>query len=943
MALKAAISIRGAREHNLKGVDLDIPRDRLVVITGISGSGKSSLAFDTIYAEGQRRYVESLSAYARQFIEQMQKPDVDSIEGLPPTISIEQRSGRATPRSTVATMTEVYDYLRLLFARVGEPFCYRCSRPISQQTPDQVIDDILEMPEGRRLALLSPLVRGKKGQHKDVFARVRREGFVRVRVDGEIIDLKDVVTLDKGRKHEIEVVVDRLEVDRSQRRRLADSVETALKLGDGLLVAAWEGGEKLYSTQYACPFCGVSFGELQPRLFSFNSPYGACPTCDGLGARLELDEDLIVPDKSLSLRDGAIEPWRRLGKRMTIRYNRRLREFCEMFGVRNGTPFEKIDPELRRILLHGTTQEDEKRTGFWFEGVIPSLMHRFEVTESEFVKHRIMGYMNELPCPSCGGRRLRPEALSVRVGDRNIHDICSMTIGAARDFFQNLSLGKEREAVARLVLKEIRSRLQFLSDVGLSYLTLDRKSSTLSGGEAQRIRLASQVGSGLVGVCYVLDEPTIGLHERDNERLLGTLRRLRDLGNTVIVVEHDEETIRAADHLVDVGPGAGSHGGEIVAQGTIRDLVAKPRSVTGRFLSGEERIGLPAARRSGIGAAIEILGARENNLKGIDVRIPLGCFVCVTGVSGSGKSTLVVEVLRKALARLLHGAKEKPGAHDRIVGASQIDRVIEIDQSPIGRTPRSNPATYTGAFDEIRRHFAMTKEAKARGYAPGRFSFNVKGGRCEACEGQGTKVIEMHFLPDVYVTCEECRGRRYNRETLEIKFKGKDISEVLDMPVEEALAFFSNFPKLRRILETLDDVGLGYMHVGQASTTLSGGEAQRVKLAAELGKVSTGRALYILDEPTTGLHFADIKKLLAVLDRLVSLGNTVVVIEHNMHVIKTADWIIDLGPEGGERGGDVVAVGPPEKVAENPRSFTGQCLRRYLAPRTVNVFATQKR
>jgi excinuclease ABC subunit A len=945
MPANTTISIRGAREHNLKGVDIDLPRDRLVVVTGLSGSGKSSLAFDTIYAEGQRRYVESLSAYARQFLEQMQKPDVESIEGLPPTISIEQRSGHATPRSTVATITEIYDYLRLLFARVGEPYCYKCSRPIEQQTTEQVVEDILGMPEGTRLSLLAPLVRGKKGHHKDVFARVRREGFVRVRVDGQVMDLKDVLTLDKNRKHEIEVVVDRLEVDRSQgRRRLADSVETALKLGEGLLLAVREGGEKLYSTLYACPFCGLSFGELQPRLFSFNSPYGACATCDGLGTRLELDEDLIVPDKAASLRDGAIEPWRRMGKRMTIRYNRRLREFCEMFGVRNGTAFEKIPAEPRRILLHGTTPEDEKRLGFWFEGVIPSLMHRFEVTESEFVKHRIMGYMTELPCPSCGGKRLRPEALSVRLGGRNIHEVSSMTIEAARAFFQDLPLGKERQAIARLVLREVRNRLQFLADVGLSYLTLDRKSSTLSGGEAQRIRLASQVGSGLVGVCYVLDEPTIGLHERDNERLLGTLLRLKDLGNTVIVVEHDEDTIRAADHIVDVGPGAGLHGGEIVAQGAIRDLVAEPRSITGKFLSGEEEIALPASRRRGTGGpGIEIRGARENNLKNVDVRLPLGCFVGVTGVSGSGKSTLVDEILHKALARLLHGSKVKPGAHDRVVGASQIDKVIEIDQSPIGRTPRSNPATYTGAFDEIRRHFAMTREAKARGYAPGRFSFNVKGGRCEACEGQGTKVIEMHFLPDVYVTCEECKGRRYDRETLEVKFKGKDISEVLGMPIEEALAFFANIPKLQKILETLDDVGLGYMHVGQASTTLSGGEAQRIKLAAELGKVSTGRTLYILDEPTTGLHFADIKKLLAVLNRLVDLGNTVVVIEHNMHVIKTADWIVDLGPEGGERGGEVVAAGPPEKVAECPRSHTGHYLRRYLAPRTAIGDAARQR
>jgi excinuclease ABC subunit A len=734
------------------------------------------------------------------------------------------------------------------------------------------------------------------------------------------------------------VVVDRVVLEKPQvRRRLADSVETALKLGEGLLILAGDSGDRLFSTLYACAFCGLSFGELQPRLFSFNSPYGACATCDGLGTRLELDPDLIVSDPKRTLKDGAIEPWRRLGKRMTIRYNRRLREFCEMFGVKPGAAFEKIEEEKRRILLQGTTPEQEKRWKFWFEGVIPSLMHRFKTTESEFIKQRIMGYMTESPCPACAGKRLRPEALSVRVGEKNIHDVATLTIDAARAFFLDLPLRREEQIIARLVLKEIRSRLQFLVDVGLSYLTLDRKSSTLSGGEAQRIRLASQVGSGLVGVCYVLDEPTIGLHERDNHRLLETLFKLRDLGNTVIVVEHDEETIRAADHVVDVGPGAGLHGGEIVAQGTMAEIVAEKRSITGRFISGEEEIPLPAKRRKPDGPAVEIRGARENNLKKIDVRIPLGCFVAVTGVSGSGKSTLVDDILHRALARQLMGAKDKPGAHDKVMGASHLDKIIEIDQSPIGRTPRSNPATYTGAFDEIRGLFAMAKESKARGYLPGRFSFNVKGGRCEACEGQGTKLIEMHFLPDVYVVCEECKGRRYNKETLEIKFKGKEISEVLEMPIEEALQFFANFPKLERVLRTLDDVGLGYMHTGQASTTLSGGEAQRVKLAAELGKASTGRTLYILDEPTTGLHFADIKKLLTVLQRLVELGNTVLVIEHNMHVIKTADWIIDLGPEGGEGGGQVVVAGSPERVTAHSSSYTGQFLKRYLEKKPLPV------
>ncbi len=933
MDSKNAIVIRGARQHNLKGVSLSIPRDRLVVITGLSGSGKSSLAFDTIYAEGQRRYVESLSAYARQFLEQLQKPDVESIEGLPPTISIEQRAGHATPRSTVATGTEIYDYLRLLFARVGHPACYKCGRPIAQQTPDQIVDALLAIPQGSKLVLLAPLVRGKKGAHRDIFDRVRREGFVRVRVDGKIEELKDVLTPDKNKKHEIEAVVDRLVVEPGLgRRRLADSVETALKLGEGLLIAAIDGKDKLFSETYACPWCGLSFGEMQPRLFSFNSPYGACPTCDGLGTRPEIDEDLVVPDKTKSLKDGAIEPWRKLGRRMTIRYGRRLREFCDLFGVKPGVPFETIGAEARRILMHGTTPDDEKRRNAWFEGVIPSLLHRFEHTESDFIKRRILGYMSELPCPDCQGRRLRPEALSVRVGEKNIDEIARMTIASASAFFDALELSKEERTIARLILREIRSRLQFLVDVGLDYLTLDRRSSTLAGGEAQRIRLASQVGSGLVGVCYVLDEPTIGLHERDNRRLLDTLEKLRDLGNSVIVVEHDEETIRLADHLVDIGPGAGLHGGEVVAQGGIEDLVAEPRSITGRYLGGAEEIPIPGGRRDlRTGRAIEVRGARENNLKDLTVRCPLGGLIGVTGVSGSGKSTLVQEILYKGLSRLLQGGREKPGAHDRITGYTSLEKVVVIDQSPIGRTSRSNPVTYTGVFDEIRKLYAMTRESRARGYAPGRFSFNLKGGRCDACEGQGTKVIEMHFLPDVYVMCEECKGRRYNRETLEVKYKGKDIAEVLDLPIEQALEFFANFPKIHRTLRTLDDVGLGYMAAGQSSTTLSGGEAQRVKLASELGRVSGGHALYILDEPTTGLHFADIKKLLSVLGRLVDAGNTVVIIEHNMHVIKTVDWIIDLGPEGGDGGGRVVAQGTPEEIARVPESHTGRFLKPYLS------------
>ena len=939
MDSRNSIVIRGARQHNLKGASLSIPRDRLVVVTGLSGSGKSSLAFDTIYAEGQRRYVESLSAYARQFLEQLQKPDVDSIEGLPPTISIEQRAGHPTPRSTVATGTEIYDYLRLLYARVGRPSCYKCDRPISQQSPEQIVDALLAGPAGAKLVLLAPLVRGKKGAHREIFDRIRREGFVRVRVDGRVQELKDVVTPDKNRKHEIEAVVDRLVLEPGlSRRRLADSVETALKLGEGLLVAVIDGKDRLFSESFACPYCGVSFGDLQPRLFSFNSPYGACPTCDGLGTRPEIDEDLVVPDQSKSLRDGAIEPWRKLGRRMTIRYGRRLREFGEIFGVKPSTPFDKLAPEIRRILLHGTAPEDEKKRGAWFEGVIPSLMNRFEHTESDFIKRRILAYMSELPCPACQGRRLRPEALSVRVGGKNIDEVARMTIAGAAAFFDALDLTKEERTIARLILREIRSRLQFLVDVGLDYLTLDRRSSTLAGGEAQRIRLASQVGSGLVGVCYVLDEPTIGLHERDNRRLLETLEKLRDLGNSVIVVEHDEETIRLADHLVDMGPGAGLHGGEVVAQGKIEDLVAEPRSITGRYLGGAEAITLPGGRRNVRAVrAIEVRGARENNLKDLTVRFPLGGLICVTGVSGSGKSTLVQEVLYKGLNRLLHSGREKPGAHDRIAGYMSIEKVVVIDQSPIGRTSRSNPVTYTGVFDEIRKLYAMTREARARGYAPGRFSFNLKGGRCDACEGQGTKVIEMHFLPDVYVLCEECKGRRYNRETLEVKYKGKDIAEVLDLPVEQALEFFASFPKIHRTLKTLDDVGLGYMAAGQSSTTLSGGEAQRVKLASELGRVAGGHSLYILDEPTTGLHFADIKKLLAVLGRLVDMGNTVVIIEHNMHVIKTADWIIDLGPEGGDGGGRVVAQGTPEEVARIPESHTGRFLKPYLASEKAAV------
>ncbi len=932
MAGKRSIQIRGAREHNLKGITLEIPRDKLTVITGLSGSGKSSLAFDTIYAEGQRRYVESLSAYARQFLEQMRKPDVDSIEGLPPTISIEQRSGHATPRSTVATSTEIYDYLRLLFSRVGHPHCYQCGEPISQQSADTIIEAIFDLPEGSRIQLLAPVVRGKKGQHREIFTMLRREGFTRVRVDGEFQELRSVVTPDKNKKHEIEVVIDRILIEKQKvKRRLADSVELCLKMGEGILILMVDEKERLFSQNYACARCGISFGELQPRLFSFNSPYGACESCDGLGKRLELDADLIVRDKTLSLKGGAIEAYRKMGKRMTIRYSRRLRQYCEWFLVKYTSHFSKIDVEKKRILLHGTSPKDEKRYGSYFEGVIPSLMHRFKTTESEFVKKRLMGYMGELPCGACEGRRLRPESLSVFVGGKSIDEVCHLTLEDALAFFKNLRLKAEERQIARLVLKEIRSRLQFLNDVGLGYLSLDRRSGTLAGGEAQRIRLGSQVGSGLVGVCYVLDEPTIGLHERDNKRLLGTLMQLRDLGNTVVVVEHDEDTIRQADHVIDIGPGAGHYGGKLVARGKVEEILQVEESLTGQYLSGASKIAVPAKRREVTsGHAIEVKGARENNLKKISVRFPLGVFSCVTGVSGSGKSTLVNEILYRGLNRALHGGKEKPGAHDKITGTANLEKVIVIDQSPIGRTPRSNPLTYTGAFDEIRKLFSMTKESKARGYTPGRFSFNLKEGRCQACDGQGVKVIEMHFLPDVHVMCETCKGRRYNRETLEVKYKGKDISEILAMSIEEALIFFANFPKIHKILSTLDDVGLGYMGCGQSSTTLSGGEAQRVKLSTELARASSDQTLYILDEPTTGLHFEDIKRLLGVLNRLVDRGSTVLVIEHNMHVIKTADWVIDLGPEGGQGGGEVVVSGTPEKVASDPASYTGKFLAPYL-------------
>ncbi len=961
--VEKAIEITGAAEHNLKNINLSIPRDKLVVITGISGSGKSSLAFDTIYAEGRRKYVESLSAYARQFLEQMQKPTVSDITGLPPTIAIEQRRAGGNPRSTVATTTEIYDYFRVLFARVGQPHCWVCGREITSQHSSQIVEMILERPEGTKVQVCAPLVRGKKGEHKEIFADIQREGFVRVRVDGAIYDVSrgsGTPALDKNKKHNIAAVVDRLVIKDSVRVRLADSVETALKLADGIvLVLVQEPGdgstplttlslskgdrenggegkwkEVIYSEKFACPkHPQACLEELSPRLFSFNSPYGACKSCDGLGTILEFDPDLIVPDKGVSLENGAVDAWRKGGKRMNIFYNRLIKRFCKRIGISKAVPFEQIPNEYRRILLYGTTPADEGKYGFGFEGVIPNLTRRWENTASEYVKARLHGYLSEQPCQKCQGARLRPEATCVTIGGKSINQLASLSIENALQFFNKLRLDKEKSVIAAQALKEIKARLKFMVDVGLGYLTLDRMSSTLAGGEAQRIRLATQVGSGLVGVCYVLDEPTIGLHKRDNERLLGILQRLTRLGNTVIVVEHDEDIMRSADHIIDIGPGAGTHGGEVVVQGSLDDVARCERSLTGEYLSGRKSISLPIKRRKySLGRSIEVKGAAENNLKNIDVKFPLGVFTCVTGVSGSGKSTLVSQILLRALKRRLYQSRERPGRHKNILGTSQVDKVIEIDQSPIGKTPRSNPATYTGVFDLMRKLFSMTREAKIRGYKPGRFSFNVKGGRCESCKGQGTKKIEMHFLPDVYVTCQSCKGTRFNPETLQVTYKGKNIAEVLDMRIADTLDFFANFPKILRVLQTLMDVGLGYMQLGQSSTTLSGGEAQRVKLSAELGKAATGHTLYILDEPTTGLHFADIHNLLNVLGRLCDMGNTVVVIEHNLDVIKIADYIIDLGPEGGDAGGQVVVAGAPEEIVENKKSHTAE----YLKPKLVS-------
>ncbi|MGC9018886.1 MAG: excinuclease ABC subunit UvrA [Candidatus Bipolaricaulaceae bacterium] len=937
------IIVRGAREHNLKNIDLEIPRNKLVVITGISGSGKSSLAFDTLYAEGQRRYVESLSAYARQFLGLMQKPDVDLIEGLSPAISIDQKARSHNPRSTVGTVTEIHDYLRLLFARIGKPHCPQCGRPIERQTAQQIVDQIMALPEGTAVQILAPVVRGRKGEYKQLFEDLKKEGFVRVRVDGVLRTLFEDIELDKNKRHDIEIVLDRIKVEPKKRGRIADSVETALKWGQGLVIVEIVGeGERLLSEHFACPVCGVSLPEIEPRLFSFNSPYGACPACDGLGMRMVVDPELVL-DPRRSIREGGILPWANSRSRWLSAL---LEGVCKLFGIDPDVPLGRLPKEKLDIILYGTRGElvpfvytttyGKTRTYYRpFEGVIPYLEQAYREAMSDEAREEIEQYMSALPCPECKGARLRPEALSVTVGGKNIWEITKLTVREALEFFENLKLTEREEMIAHQILKEIKNRLSFMADVGLDYLTLDRPANTLAGGEAQRIRLATQIGSQLTGVLYVLDEPSVGLHPRDNARLIATLKRLRDLGNTVIVVEHDEATMRAADFIVDLGPGAGLHGGYVVATGTPEEIAKNPKSLTGQYLAGVRRIPVPAKRREPKDRWLVVKGAREHNLKGIDVRFPVGLFICVTGVSGSGKSTLVEEILYRGMAWKLGYSAGKPGAHDDILGWEHFERVLMVDQSPIGRTPRSNPATYTKAFDPIREVFAATPEARMRGYTPARFSFNLRGGRCEACQGQGKVKIEMHFLPDVYVPCDVCKGTRYNKETLAIRYKGKNIAEVLDMTVEEALAFFSAIPPIREKLQTLYDVGLGYIKLGQPATELSGGEAQRIKLARELSKRQTGRTLYLLDEPTTGLHPEDVRKLLDVLHRLVDAGNTVVVIEHNLDVIKTADWIIDLGPEGGERGGEVIAEGPPEKIAENPRSYTGKFLREVLALEVV--------
>lgn len=927
---KDYIFVKGAREHNLKNIDVRIPRNTLCVVTGLSGSGKSSLAFDTIYAEGQRRYVESLSSYARQFIEQLQKPRMDYIEGLSPTISIEQRTGGRNPRSTVGTQTEILDYLRVLFARVGVQHCPKCGQEISGQTSQQIVDRIMSFAGGTRLMILAPLITGRKGEHVEVMREARKEGLVRIRLDGKIVDIGDTIPrLNKKVKHTIEAVVDRLVMKEGIRQRLSDSVEVALKLGSGVIIIAPAEGEKklagdvLFSEKNACVKCGISFEKPAPRNFSFNSPYGACPACNGLGNKMEIDPELVVPDKSEPLLR-AVVPWKRGGKGIILHYRRQLRRLAAYHGFDYDAPFERLTAAQKRMVLYG-----DEESGF--EGVIPNLERRFRFSDSEFIKEMISAFMSVQPCPACGGRRLKEESLSVYIGGKNIAGICEMSIIEAKDFFAGLKLDPMRKKIAEEALKEISGRLDFMLNVGLGYLTLDRRSNTLSGGEDQRIRLATQIGVGLVGVLYVLDEPSIGLHQKDNRKLLDTLVALRDLGNTLIVVEHDESTIRKADHIIDLGPGAGEYGGEVVAQGKLDDILKSRKSLTGKYLRGTLRIEVPGKRRKyARNNCLEVVGAAEHNLKNIDVKVPLGVFNCVTGVSGSGKSTLVDEILYRALAKKLYRSKLKPGKYKRINGVGRIDKVIVIDQSPIGRTPRSNPATYTGAFDPIRKLFSSLPESRMRGYKPGRFSFNVKGGRCEACRGDGVKKIEMHFLPDVYVRCQVCGGKRFNDQTLEVRYKGYNVSEVLEMSVEEALKVFENIPPVKNKMRTLYDVGLGYLRLGQPATTLSGGEAQRVKLATELSKTATGRTLYILDEPTTGLHFADIHKLLDVLHELVSAGNTVLVIEHNLDVIKSADHIIDLGPGGGDTGGEVVASGTPEEVAACEGSYTGEYLKQVL-------------
>ena len=940
--MQDSIIIKGAKEHNLKDINIEIPRNKLVVITGLSGSGKSSLAFDTLYAEGQRRYVESLSSYARQFLGLMEKPDVDYIEGLSPAISIDQKTTSKNPRSTVGTVTEIYDYIRLLYARIGVPYCQKCGKKIEKQTIDQIVDDILGLEEGTKIQVLSPIVRGRKGEFVKLLEDFQKEGFVRARIDGNVVELSDDIDLDRKKKHDVEIVVDRLVIKPDIRSRLTESVETALKHGNNLVSIDISGkGTKLYSQNYACPDCGISFEELSPRMFSFNNPFGACPTCTGIGYLMKMDPDLIIPDKNKTLYDGVKAFGASTMKKGDTMAKMYFESIAKHYGVKiKDVPIKKLPKDFLDKILYGTGNEEidfeytssigTRKFTAPFEGVIPTLERRHNETKSQGMRDFYEYYMSESECHECKGARLKKEVLSVRVGDKNINELTSMSIDKIKNYINSLELSKKDRMIADQIFKELNKRLQFLMDVGLEYLTLSRSAGTLSGGEAQRIRLATQIGSGLTGVLYILDEPSIGLHQRDNEKLIDTLKKLRDQGNTVLVVEHDEDTMYAADQIIDIGPGAGVHGGRVMAQGTAEEVKLVTDSVTGQYLSGRKQIQVPKKRRKSNGRAIEVKGATENNLKNVNVKFPLGQFVCVTGVSGSGKSTLVNEVLYKSLAKEINGATEKPGKCDEIKGIENIDKIINIDQSPIGRTPRSNPATYTGVFDIIRDIFAGTNEAKMRGYDKGRFSFNVQGGRCEACSGDGVLKIEMHFLADIYVPCEVCKGKRYNKETLEVKYKGKTIADVLDMTVEEALEFFSNIPRIKQKIQTLYDVGLGYIKLGQPSTTLSGGEAQRVKLATELSKKATGKTLYILDEPTTGLHIADVHKLVDILQRLVDTGNSIVVIEHNLDLIKTADYIIDLGPEGGDNGGKVIAVGSPEQIAKNEQSYTGKFLKKYL-------------